>query len=85
MVLEKGASLVKQRYLLCLLLGASMVYYAVPKLSFQFNQIEGKFTLVWLGFAILVLAGNVSAILYSPATRKAVIRERSPKKRVRSY
>jgi|UPI0008263278 hypothetical protein len=61
-----------------------MVYYAVPRLSFQFNQIEGKFTLVWLGFSILVLAGNVSAMLYTPVARKTAIRERAPKKRVRS-
>ena len=60
----------KNRYLLCLLLCGFMLYFAVPKLSIQAEGLEGIFAMSWLAFALIVIAGNLTAMLYSP--KKAV-------------
>ncbi|MDQ6599921.1 hypothetical protein E2K98_11280 [Bacillus salipaludis] len=56
----------KNRYLLCLLLCGAMLYYAVPQLSVTAPGQKGIFALAWLAFALMVIAGNLTGILYSP-------------------
>ena len=75
----------KNRYLLCLLLCGLMLYYAVPKLSVTANGAQGVFSLVWLSFALMVIAGNLTGLLYSP---KRQVPKRQPerlKKKSRSF
>lgn len=43
-----------------------MLYYAVPKLSIFAEGMEGVFAITWLSFALIVIAGNLTAMLYSP-------------------
>lgn len=59
----------RNRYILCLLVGAFLLYFAVPRFSIFAEGLEGVFTASWLLLAILVIAGNLSAILYAPKQR----------------
>jgi hypothetical protein len=75
----------KNRYLLCLLLCGFMLYFAVPRLSINKEGLQGTFSLVWLAFALIVIAGNLTAILYSP---KRLVKAHQPiksKKKSRSF
>lgn len=78
----------KNRYLLCLLVCGLLLYYAAPRLGVFNGGTEGIFAISWLAFALFVIAGNLTALLYAPkkdaATEK---RERHmvAKKRVRSF
>jgi hypothetical protein len=75
----------KSRYLLCLLLCGVMLYFALPKLSVFAEGLQGTYSLVWLGFALIVIAGNLTGILYSP---KRAVKSRPPerlKKKSRSF
>jgi hypothetical protein len=56
----------KNRYLLCLLVCGFMLYFAVPRLSLTSNGAEGAFSVVWLLFALIVVAGNLTGLLYHP-------------------
>jgi hypothetical protein len=60
----------KQRLLLCLLLCAVMLYFAVPRLSFSAGQIEALFSGMWLLFVLFAIAGNITGILYAPIKKK---------------
>jgi hypothetical protein len=60
----------KNRYLLCLLLCGLLLYYAVPNLSVFAEGIEGIFARVWLAFALIAIAGNLTALLYVPKSAK---------------
>ncbi|MBO0992331.1 hypothetical protein [Bacillus sp. SD088] len=55
----------RYRYLLCLLLCAAMIYFALPRLSPTDSGVGGAFTIAWLVFAFLVLAGNLTALLFN--------------------
>jgi hypothetical protein len=84
---KKGESgLKKNRYLLCLLLCGFMLYYAVPKLSITASGAQGIFSISWLFFALIVIAGNLTGLLYSPKRQKQKMQtpERSRKK-LRSF
>ncbi|KGM44839.1 hypothetical protein P9D43_06515 [Neobacillus niacini] len=75
----------KNRYLLCLLLCGFMLYFAVPRLSVFAEGLEGTFALTWLALALIVIAGNLTAILYSP---KRAVKKRQQlrlNKKSRSY
>jgi hypothetical protein len=74
----------RNRYILCLLSGAVLLYFGVPKFSIQAEGLEGIFTASWLALALLVIAGNLSAILYSPKHYKKV-KLATSKKKLRSY
>lgn len=63
------------RYLLCLLICALLLYFALPRLSPQASGLEGAFAISWLAFALLVLAGNLSALLFPPKERQALDRK----------
>jgi hypothetical protein len=43
-----------------------MLYFAVPRLSVFAEGLQGTFTLAWLSFALIVIAGNLTGMLYSP-------------------
>ena len=75
----------KNRYILCLLLCALLVYYAVPRLPINLSGIEGTFAIAWLFLALMVVAGNLSAILYTPKQRKKITQSMPSKKKIRSY
>lgn len=78
----------KQRYLICLLLAGMMLYYAVPRLNVFAEGLQGAFALIWLAFAAIVIAGNLSGMLFAPRASKAQIQRAKSKKgarRVRSF
>ncbi|MGV3464733.1 MAG: hypothetical protein ACO1OT_05510 [Heyndrickxia sp.] len=75
----------KNRYLLCFLLAAALMYYAVPKLPFAVTGPGGLFACVWLGFALLVIAGNLSGLLYSSKKKSYNRREIQSRGRIRSH
>ena len=56
----------KNRYLLCILLCGVLLYYGVPRLSPFSEGTEGIFAITWLAFALMVVAGNLTALLYTP-------------------
>ncbi|MFP3722471.1 hypothetical protein SFC57_00535 [Niallia circulans] len=56
----------KNRYLLCILLCGVLLYYGMPRLSPFSNGAEGIFSITWLAFALMVVAGNLTALLYTP-------------------
>ncbi|WP_026563327.1 hypothetical protein [Bacillus sp. UNC41MFS5] len=76
----------KNRYLLCLLLCGFLLYYGVPRLSIHAGGAEGIFSLAWLAFALMVIAGNLTGLLYSPKRQgqKPNV-ERRVKKKSRSF
>jgi hypothetical protein len=73
----------KQRYLICLLLAGMMLYYAVPRLNIFAGGLQEIFALSWLGFAAIVIAGNLTGLLFTPRTAKAKGGRLKPKKKVR--
>lgn len=75
----------RNRYLLCILLAAALMYYAIPQLPFAASGKGGLFACVWLAFAILVIAGNLSALLYTPKKKSYNKREIQARKRIRSH
>lgn len=72
-----------QRIYLCLLLCGVMLYYAVPRLSIEAGGVQGLFSITWIIFMLLAIAGNLTAILYAPRKQKAVVMKEQ--KRVRKY
>lgn len=78
----------KNRYLLCLLLCGFMLYFAAPRLGVFNGGTEGVFAISWLAFALFVIAGNLTALLYAPkktAAEQKRTRQMNAKKRVRSF
>lgn len=77
----------KNRYLLCLLACGAMLYYALPNLNVYDDGLAGVFSISWLVLCLFVIAGNLSAILYTPKNSKKVATEASKKvrKKVRLY
>lgn len=78
----------KNRFILCLLLCGLMLYYAVPRLSVTGGGLEQIFSIAWLSFMLIAIAGNLTALLYSPKKAKR-LQERASvkrkKKRVHVY
>lgn len=66
----------RNRYFLCILLGGVFLYYALPRLHPQAMGLEGWFAIGWLAFALLVLAGNLAALLFPNQMRRRVAEER---------
>ncbi|WP_419393596.1 hypothetical protein [Cytobacillus praedii] len=78
----------KNRYLLCLLVCGLLLYYAAPRLDVFSEGLAGVFAISWLAFALIVIAGNLTALLYSPKNPAANIKTRGKmkeKKRARSF
>ena len=85
-LLGEEIKLKKNRYLLCLLLCGFLLYYGAPRLSIHAEGAQGIFSLAWLAFALMVIAGNLTGLLYSPKRQgqKPQI-ERRGKKKSRSF
>ena len=75
----------KNRYLLCLLLCGFMLYFAVPKFSVTAEGTQGLFAIVWLSFALIVIAGNLTGLLYSPKKQVQGLQSQRQKKKTRSF
>lgn len=73
----------KQRYFICLLLAGMMLYYAVPRLNVFAEGLPGMFSIGWLVFAAIVIAGNLSALLFTPYASRAPRKQAEQKKSVR--
>ncbi|MGF2617373.1 hypothetical protein FZC84_17065 [Rossellomorea vietnamensis] len=73
----------KQRYLICLLLAGMMLYYAVPRLNVFAEGLSGWFAISWLAFAAIVVAGNLSGMLFAPRKLKVKGKQVKRKKEVR--
>lgn len=56
----------RNRYILCLLACGLMLYFAVPRLAVTAPGAQGIFSISWLVFALFVIAGNLTGILYFP-------------------
>ncbi len=54
----------KNRLILSLLAALALVYFAVPYLPEIGTGSGGWFSAIWLFFALLVIGGNFSALLY---------------------
>lgn len=70
MIYRKGGNELRNRYMLCLLLCLLMLYVAIPRLYPAAGGLEGLFGVSWLLLAIVVLGGNLSALLYAPRSNK---------------
>jgi hypothetical protein len=66
----------RNRYILCLLVCAFLLYYALPRLHVFAQGVEGLFSLSWLVFALMVIAGNLTGILYFPKRQKGQNKKR---------
>jgi hypothetical protein len=75
----------KNRYLLCLLLCGFMLYFAVPRLSVTAEGAQGIFSLCWLTFALIVIAGNLTGLLYSPKKPIQKLHSQQLRKKSRSF
>lgn len=62
-----------------------MLYYAVPKLSIFAEGMEGVFAIAWLSFALIVIAGNLTAMLYSPKRNAKNRKQEQLKRKSRSF
>lgn len=67
----------RNRYVLCFLLCCVILYFALPQLHPYADGLEGVFSISWLAFALLVLAGNLAAILFPNQIRRRVISKHS--------
>ena len=76
------------RYLLCLLFGGLLIYVAVPRLPVFNEGLSGVFSVIWLAFALIVIAGNLTALLYVPKrinSSKKAIQSLNERKRARYF
>ncbi len=76
------------RYLLCLLFSSLLLYIAVPRLQVFSDGLPGIFSVIWLTFALIVIAGNLTALLYVPkrsTSRKRAVQTLNERKRARSF
>lgn len=77
----------KNRYLLCLLACGAMLYFALPRLPIHDEGIAGVFSISWLLLCLVVIAGNLSALLYTPKKAKSAALQapQRPRKKARQY
>ncbi|WP_338451377.1 hypothetical protein R4Z09_05700 [Niallia oryzisoli] len=74
----------RNRYLLCLLASGMLLYYAVPRLSISAGGAEGLFSLFWLALALMVIAGNLTGLLYTPIKKKKQQSAGNKRKRIKA-
>ena len=75
----------KNRYIICLLVSGMLLYFAVPRLSVSSAGVEGIFAIAWLSFALIVISGNLTGLLYTPRSKKKQqISDNQVKKRIKS-
>lgn len=76
------------RYLLCLLISSLLLYFAVPRLHVFSDGLQGVFAVFWLAFALIVIAGNLTALLYVPKripSSKRAVQTLNERIRARSF
>jgi hypothetical protein len=73
----------KNRYILSLLLGIALLYYAVPFLSFDVS-VNGVFSVVWVIFALFVISGNILGIFHSQKQTNAIKQKREVRRQAKS-
>jgi hypothetical protein len=83
--LGEEIKLKKNRYLLCLLLCGILLYYGAPRLSIHADGAQGIFSLAWLSFALIVIAGNLTGLLYSPKRQGKKHHSERLRKKSRSF
>ena len=71
----------KNRYLLCLLGTALLVFSALPRLELGGSGLDGIFAASWLFFAFCAAAGNLSSLLYTSPMKRAGRRNNNQKNR----
>ena len=71
----------KNRYLLCLLTTALLVFFSLPRLDPGENGLQGVFAVCWLFFAFCAAAGNLSSLLYTAPAKRVKRAERTVKSR----
>ncbi|UAC47550.1 hypothetical protein K6959_12820 [Bacillus aquiflavi] len=61
-----------------------MIYYAVPRISIFSPGLGGYFAIAWITFALFVIAGNLTGILFgtSNVPNKRVKTEKYVKKKI---
>ena len=69
----------KNRYLLCLLVTALLVFAALPRLEIGEGGLDGIFAASWLFFAFCAAAGNLSSLLYNSPMKRADRRNKKQK------
>jgi hypothetical protein len=62
-----------------------MLYFALPRLSIHGEGAAGIFSIAWIAFALMVIAGNLTAILYSPKKQVRGLQPEHGKKKSRSF
>jgi hypothetical protein len=81
--------IMKNRLILCLLICGLLLYYGIPNLSIEAEGLQGIFSIAWLGFAVIVVGGNLVGLLYSTQKHKRVYQPTEgmsqKKRRIRQY
>ncbi len=78
--------MMRNRVILCLLICAVLMYYAVPRLTIHFSGLEGMFGFAWFMLALLVIGGNLSGLLYSAKKHKMRVQKNKLRsQKARSY
>ncbi|WP_349408135.1 hypothetical protein [Pseudalkalibacillus sp. SCS-8] len=54
----------KNRLILSLLAALALVYFAIPYLPEMEPGLSGWFSAIWLIFAVVVIGGNLSALMF---------------------
>lgn len=58
--------------ILYILFAGAIVYFALPRLDFSSSSsLESLFSLIWLIFALCVIGGNMTGLIYAPKKRSA--------------
>lgn len=63
----------RQRWLLSLFIAIALLFYAFPRLPIGSSGWSHYFSLLWLVFALLVIGGNLAAVLYAEPKQKSVL------------
>lgn len=77
----------RNRLLLCFLLGIAILFYGAPYLNFHGDLKVVLFSTVWLLFALIVISGNLIALLFgkrvnrTTTTPQQLIKQRKQKQR----
>ncbi|MBM6617473.1 hypothetical protein [Bacillus suaedaesalsae] len=75
----------RNRLILCLLICAVMLYYAVPRLTIHFSGIDGVFAFSWFLLAFFVIGGNLAGFLYSEKKKKKIQLRLERARKVRKF
>jgi hypothetical protein len=62
-----------------------MLYFAAPRLFINVDSAQGIFSIAWLSFALIVIAGNLTGLLYSPKRQVQKLQSERLKKKTRSF